>query len=169
MMVGGRSVRGSSQSGGTAQTLILVGLIIDVIGVVALFGIGIFLLIVPLLGGLLFGLALIGLLWTFLVYLFSYQRVREGDYEGARTPTLVFAILSLITIALIPGILFLIAYVKLGDAIREEPGVATAWGVAPTVPIPSSPPAAGTKFCAHCGRANPTTGLYCQGCGAPLS
>jgi len=159
---------GSSPSGDTARTLILVGLIIDVIGVVALFGIGFFLLIVPPLAGLLFGLAVIGLLWIFLVYLFSYQRVREGDYEGARTPTLVFAILSLITIALIPGILFLIAYVKLGDAIREEPNVAAAWGTAPAAPVPSSPSAAGGKFCAHCGRANPATGLYCQGCGAPL-
>jgi hypothetical protein len=162
-------VSGSSASGDTAQTLILVGLILDVILEAILLLVGLFFLIVPLVGAIILGLALIGLLWVFLVYLFSYQRVREGDYEGARTPTLVFAILSLLSVALIPGILFLIAYVKLGDAIREEPNAAPAWGAPAAPAAPASPlPTTGSKFCEHCGRANPAAGIYCQGCGAPL-
>jgi hypothetical protein len=162
-------VSGSSPSGDTARTLILVGLILDVIFEMILLALGVLLLAVTLIGGLLLGFGVIGLIWIFLVYVFSYQPVREGDYEGARTATLVFAILSLITLALIPGILFLIAYVKLGDAIREEPNVAPAWGTGPTAPIPAYGAAAGGgKICSHCGRSNPATGLYCQGCGAPL-
>ncbi|HLY76277.1 MAG TPA: hypothetical protein VKT21_00140, partial [Thermoplasmata archaeon] len=49
-----------------------------------------------------------------------YKPVREGRYEQAKTPTLVFAILSLVTISIISGILYLIAYIKLGDAVREQ-------------------------------------------------
>jgi len=159
----------SSPSGDTARTLILVGLIIDIILEAILLGVGVLLLGYVIIGAVILGFAIIGLVWIFLVYVFSYSPVREGDYEGARTPTLVFAILSLITLSLIPGILFLIAYVKLGDAIREEPNVAPAWGTGPTAPIPSYAPASGGgKLCSHCGRTNPPTGLYCQGCGAPL-
>jgi hypothetical protein len=165
-------MRGSSPSAETARTLILVGLIIDVIFEVVLLFFGLVLLAAPILGGIVLAFAVIGFVWIALIWLFSYDRVREGDYEGSRAPTLVFAILSLITLALIPGILFLIAYIKLGDAIREEPKGSLAWGVTPTAPLPTAPlgvaVAAGPRFCSHCGRANPATGVFCEGCGAPL-
>lgn len=162
-------MRGRSESGDTAKTLILVGLILDIIGAVVLLLIGLFILIFPLLGEILLGLALIGLVWVVLVWLFSYRRVVEGDYEGARTPTLVFAILSLVTFGLIPGILFLIAYIKLGDAIREGRVATPAWG-APYPPFQPQPPApgAGARFCTYCGAPGPASGAYCQNCGAPL-
>lgn len=164
-------MRGANRSGDTARTLILIGLILDVIGEAILLLVGVFFLIVPLLGAIVLGIALIGFVWVALVYVFSYERVRNGDYEGARTPTLVFAILSLITLALIPGILFLIGYVKLGDALREATPAAPAWGspAPPSVPIPAAPLAGGMRYCAHCGRANPGGTAYCTGCGAPLS
>ncbi|HYA11217.1 MAG TPA: zinc ribbon domain-containing protein, partial [Thermoplasmata archaeon] len=137
---------------------------------VILVGVGALFLIVPFLGAIILGFALIGFVWIALIWVFSYQRVNDGDYEGARTPTLVFAILSLITLSLIPGILFLIAYVKLGDAIREGAATTPAWGAPPPAPplSPSPAPAGAGRFCSHCGRANPGTGAYCLGCGAPL-
>lgn len=164
-------MRGESPSAGTARTLILVGLILDIIFEVILLLVGLLFLIVPFLGAIVLGLAVIGFVWIALIWAFSYQRVQEGDYAGARTPTLVFAILSLITFAIIPGILFLIAYVKLGDALQESAPAAPAWGAPPTpsFPIPSAGPAAGARFCSHCGRANSGTGGFCQGCGAPLA
>jgi hypothetical protein len=164
-------MRGMTPSGGTAKSLVLVGLILDLIFEVVLLGVGLLFLIVPFLGALLLGFALIGFVWIALIWVYSYDRIRNGDYEGARTPTLVFAILSLITFSLIPGILFLIAYVKLGDAMRESGPVAPAWGApaAPPPPIPSAASGlAAPRFCSHCGRANPGAGAFCQGCGAPL-
>ncbi len=168
-MVRSVSVRGSDRSGETAQTLILVGLILDIVGVVILFVAGLFLLALVGLGFLLIGLAVIGFVWIALVWAFSYSRVRVGDYEGARTPTLVFAILSLLTLALIPGILFLIAYLKLGDAIDRTGRTAPAWGAHPTAPPPTVPLAASptSRYCSRCGRAG--SGAFCEGCGAPLT
>jgi hypothetical protein len=160
-------VRGSNRAGETAETLILVGLILDIIGEVILLFVGLFLLIVPVFGAIFLGFALVGFVWIALVWMFSYGRVREGDYEGARTPTLVFAILSFITFALIPAILFLIAYIKLGDAIDQSVSMAPAWGTQPLAPTPGLV-AAATKYCSHCGRANSPTNTFCQGCGAPL-
>jgi hypothetical protein len=162
-------VRGPNRSGETAETLVLVGLILDIVGEVILLAIALFVLVFPVVGLLLLGFSLIGFLWIALVWSFSYSRIKAGDYEGARTPTLVFAILSLITFALIPGVLFLIAYIKLGDAI-EQPTVGTpAWGAVPTSPPLGAAPLAASRYCAHCGRASVGVDRYCQGCGAPLA
>jgi hypothetical protein len=166
--------RASSPSGETATTLILVGLIVDVVFEAILIVLGAAVVRGPFGGVVLLALAGIGLLWVVLIYLFSYVRVRRAEYEDARPPTLVFAILSLITLALIPGILFLIAYVKLGDAVREQPATAShAWG-APAPPVPPLPLASAvavpaTRYCSYCGRADTSGGQYCTGCGAPLS
>jgi len=161
-------MRSADRAGETAETLILVGLILDIIGEVILLFFGLFLLIVPLLGAILLVFALVGFVWIALVWSYSYSRVKDGDYEGARAPTLVFAILSLITFAIIPGILFLIAYLKLGDALETQPTPAQAWGSVPTPPIPSVPGAAVPRYCSHCGRASPGSAGFCEGCGAPL-
>lgn len=157
-------------SGETAKLLILIGLILDAIGVAILFLVGAIFVAFPILGGVLLAFAAIGVIWIILVWIFSYERTRAGDYEGARTPTLVFAILSLIILALIPGILWIIAYVKLGDAAREATPVTAAWSTpTPAPPPPPSPaPLPSERYCSHCGRSNPPGGAFCQGCGAPL-
>ena len=149
-----------SQSGETASTLILIGLILQAIEVVVLFGIGLFLLIVPFFGGIVLGLAVIGIIWLILVYLFSYERTASGDYAGARTATLVFGILSLLTIGLISGILYIVAYAKLGDAEADLSQAVPGWGM---TPLPS-----GTKFCPTCGRPNAPSNGFCPWCGARL-
>ncbi len=156
-----------SRSGSTAKTLILIGLILQIIEVVVfLLFVAFVLLAVPLLGFLLGILGLVGLLWVVLVYIYSYLPTSRGDYPAARTPTLVFAILSLLTLSIISGILYLIGYVKLGDAEDELYSRTTlAWSPAPTPPPPPSP---GGRFCPRCGRSAPAASAYCPACGSPL-
>ncbi len=165
--------RPTNPSGQTAGTLILVGLILQGIEVLVLLGFGLLFLLVPFVGAIVLGFALFGIIWLVLVYVFSYQRTREGDYQGARTPTIVFAILSLLSFALISGILYLIAYIKLGDA--ETAQLTPAAPVfAPMPPSPAASgggggtPLAGGKFCTYCGRQNAPTSKFCAGCGAAL-
>jgi hypothetical protein len=98
-------------------------------------------------------------------YYFSYRRIERGDYAGAQAPTLVLGILSILTFNVISGILYLIGYAKLGDAIREQR------------PLPPSPytapyggaPAASFVACRACGRVFPL-GWYgfCPNCGQKL-
>lgn len=109
-------------SASTAKTLILVGLILQLVFVVAGIAYGALLSIVfPILGIVYLAIAALGLVWMILVWMLSYSPVRQGRYEAAKTPTLIFAILSIITLwGIIPGVLYLIAYIKLGDAVREQ-------------------------------------------------
>jgi hypothetical protein len=163
-------------SGETASTLILIGLIFQAIAVVALLGVGALLSFVPFLGLIVLFIAGIGVVWLFVVYLFSYKPTKAGEYSSARTATLVFGILSILTAALIPGVLYIIAYVKLGDAEREAAQIPPAWGAPPSAPsfgVPPPPPPArrldsGTKFCSNCGQPNSTSATFCQSCGARI-
>ncbi|MGA7861770.1 MAG: hypothetical protein WCB19_07935 [Thermoplasmata archaeon] len=116
-------------SGSTAKTLILVGLIFQLIfallflfvfGVVAIVAATSVGLVFPVFDAVWIGFGALGFIFLILIWMFSYKPVSEGRYEQARTPTLIFAILSLITVNLIAGILYLIAYIKLGDAVREQ-------------------------------------------------
>lgn len=165
----------------TAKLLILIGLVFQAIEVVVVFLLGLAFVVAPffLFSFLLLFVGLIGLVWIVLVYLFSYERVARGDYSGARTPTLVFAVLSLLTFHLLSGILYLIAYAELETAEREQaarwhggypgsPGFFPAGPPAAPSPGPSSfaAPAGPPKYCSYCGRANPNPARYCQGCGA---
>ncbi len=114
-------------SGSTAKTLILVGLIFELIfALVYLFVLGVVAFVFaaagvfPVFGVFYIGVGVIGFIFLYLVWMFCYKPVQEGRYQQARTPTLIFAILSLVTINIIAGILYLIAYIKLGDAVREQ-------------------------------------------------
>ncbi|MGD0588914.1 MAG: hypothetical protein ABSA63_09020 [Thermoplasmata archaeon] len=183
----------AGHSADTAETLILIGLIFQVITVVLLLSVGLIFLVVPFLGGIVIFFAFLGFIWVILVYVFSYARTREGDYDGARTPTLVFGILSLLSVGILSGVLYIIAYVKLGDAIDEEEAArnalptATVYGnpFAPPVrpqytaapplqpPLASSPPSvsptgSGSKFCWSCGQPTAFPARFCRNCGAPV-
>jgi hypothetical protein len=152
--------RARTPSGETASTLILIGLILQAIEVAIFLSIGLFLVIFPFFGLFVLGLGGIGVVWVILVYLFSYSPTRNGDYAGARTATLVFAILSLLTLGLISGILYIVAYAKLGDAEREAARPPPGWGAPPLRP--------GWKFCPACGRPALATSSFCQSCGARI-
>lgn len=160
---------------GPAKVLILIGLILQIVEVAVLMALGLVLLIAPLLTILFLPLAAIGVVWVVLVYLFSYRRVADGDYAGASSPTLVFAILSLLTINLISGVLYIVAYVEISRAqdelrARAYPGpgypAAPAWTPPPTF-TPAPAPAA--LYCRYCGRPNPASARFCGGCGGQLA
>lgn len=101
----------------SAATLVLVGTVLGDDLNRVLFVIGSVLRIV-FVGAIILYFAAIGLCWDARIYRFSSRRIRDRDSEGVRTPTMVFAILSLLGLGSVPRILFPIAYTKLGDDAR---------------------------------------------------
>ena len=181
----------AGRSGDTAWLLILIGLVLQIISVLILFGVSALFSSIPIVGGIVLLLAFLGLIFVILVYFFSYRRAADGDYEGARTPTLVFGILSLISLGLVSGILYIIAYVKLGDAADEEERAGrSGWITYGGVPVQSNPPtgALGPNtgfgytspplsspssptnpvFCTNCGQPTFPQARYCRNCGTRL-
>ncbi len=161
-------------SAGTARTLVLIALIFQFIGSAIILP---FLLILPLFAfaggfGIILGIALgigllIGLFFLYIGYAWVYRRIRDGQYEGARTPALILGILGLIFGGFLTGILYLIAYVKIGDAINESrrpamtyappypytPGAAGPGFTPAAAPVPGMAPApAVAPLCPRCGR-----------------
>jgi len=182
-------------SGSTAKTLILVGLIFQLIfallflfafGVAAVFlaSVGVF----PVFAIIWIAFGALGFVFLILIWLLSYKPTSERRYEAARTPTLIFAILSLITINIIAGILYLIAYIKLGDAVREQqmppqgyPGAAPMMAPAqpyggqpypaqayPAQPYPAQPMAPMAPAAVPAAPAAPAA-VMCPKCGKPAT
>ncbi len=167
-------------SASTAKTLILVGLIFQlifailfllVLGVIAFLAaaVGVFSIIAVFY----VIIGLIGFIFLFLIWTLCYKPVREGRYEAARTPTLIFAILSLITVNIIAGVLYLVAYVKLGDAVREQqtpppgyPGGAPM--MSPVAPYAAQPAAPMQPPAAPAPAAAPAP-VVCPKCGRPAT
>ncbi len=162
-----------SPSGGSAETLVLIALILQVIGAA--------ILIVGL--GVLFGfsvlrpfrfaalavtvavsIAVVALVFLYCAYEFSYRHIQRGEYYQAKTPTLVIGILSLF-VGVIPGIFYLVGYVKLDDAIREQQGFVGGYGPGHPTLSPGTPHTA----CLGCGRVYPVGQfLFCPACGKKL-
>lgn len=71
------------------------------------------------LGGM-FGIGFfIGFIWIILDYFLVYANLSsEERFPRARTPALVLGIIQLLIGGVIPGILLIIAYVKVGDSLR---------------------------------------------------
>jgi len=71
--------------------------------------------------GLIFGVGFaISIVWIALDYFLVYVNLQtQANVPRARTPALVLGIIQLLTGGLIPGILLLIAYVKIGDSMRR--------------------------------------------------
>ncbi len=165
-----------SPSGSTAKTLILVAIILDLIfALFYVFAVGLLFLIslVLLLSILFIAFGALAFVWLVLIWLLCYKPTKAGQYEQARTPTLVFMILSFITLNFLTGILLLIAYLKLGDAARESqmpptggyyPGMPTA--AAPAYAAPPQPPATGTAS-SPATTAGPGSVPICPKCGKP--
>lgn len=159
------SARLRTPSGGTAEALVLVGLILQVVGgVILLGGIGwlfgfsilypypYWWIALPAAGAV----AAVVVVFLYLVYSLSYARIRRQEYAAAETPTLVLGILSLF-VGILPGILYIIGYVKLGDARREQQAAA-----APYAPVSQ-------VACRACGRVHPAGAFtFCPNCGQKL-
>jgi hypothetical protein len=163
-------------SAGSAETLVLVALILQVIGAVVLIGAILLLFgyaafhpfafawLVVLIAAMVGGVAL---LFLYFAYEYSYRRIQYGDYAGAQAPTLVIGILSLF-LGIIPGILYLVGYVKLSDAIREQQMPPVTYGPAPGF-APSVAPAVPQIACRGCGRVYPIGQFpFCPNCGQKI-
>lgn len=160
-------------SAGTAETLVLIALILQVIGGIVLFGSVAWLLgysvVYPfdyawaaVTAAL--GVAVVVGVFLYFAYTASYQRIQRGDYAGAQTPTLVIGILSLFA-GILPGIFYLIGYVKLGDALREQQGYGPGYAAAPPTAVGVTPQLA----CKGCGRVYPVGAFgFCPNCGQKL-
>ncbi len=168
------AVRPRSPSASTAETLVLAALILQIIGaavlatvVLLVFG---FTAVHPFRAAVIFALVAgsilaIAAVFLYLAYEYSYRRIQNGDYAGAQAPTLVIGILSLF-FGIVPGVLYLVGYIKLGDALREQMGPSIGPG-----PMyggyPSVPPA--QIACRGCGRVYYVGQfLFCPNCGQKL-
>lgn len=60
---------------------------------------------------------LLGILWALLNYFFIYVPLKHNELEKAETPALALGIMELLFGGVIPGILLLVAYVRIGDAL----------------------------------------------------
>jgi hypothetical protein len=113
-------------------------------------------------GGLLppwvyFTLGGVGIAWVLLVYGLAYRPLRAGEYAKARTPTLIFAALSLGTLEFFSGLLYIFAYEDLRKAQSPAPSALAGTGPRPL--------ASRSKVCPACHRTNPTSTTFCQACG----
>ena len=178
---------GKPPSASTAETLILIAFIFQaIVSIIFLIPLGVVALIAAT-GVVFFGfgfifaiiyiaLGAVDVLLLYVGYAYSYSATRNGQYEAARSPTLVLGILGLFLGFIIVGVLYLVAYVKLGDAVNEMrqpvygypgpgyypgpvPGAAPGYAP-PQTPLQGSNPTSP-------GAAAVPTGPACPRCGRP--
>ncbi|MCL4333926.1 MAG: hypothetical protein M1290_00095 [Candidatus Thermoplasmatota archaeon] len=65
----------------------------------------------------------IGILWTLLDYFLIYKRLKEERVKEADTPAIVLGIIQLIFGGLIPGILLIVAWIKIRDSVNMQDGL----------------------------------------------
>jgi hypothetical protein len=154
-------------AGHSAETLALVALVFQALG--AAFVFLLIALLVPAaswagfaaapFGLFLIAVAFVTALLLYVGYDFSYRRIQLGDYQGAEAATLVLGILLLFP-TIVPGILYLVAYGRLGEAQRERWWMPQAYGGATPWPTPGPPgyPAGNAPLyppiCPRCGSAS---------------
>jgi len=163
-------------SAGTAETLVLVALILQLIGAAVLYIALTFLFGVAAFHPFPFAwlavsaaviVGVVGFLFLYCAYEFSYARIRRGEYQAAQAPTLVIGILSLF-LGIIPGILYIIGYVKLGDAVREQQTASMPYSPGYGFPTPQAPMAPQVA-CRGCGRVQFAGQFaFCPHCGQKL-
>lgn len=64
---------------------------------------------------------LVSIIWILLDYFLIYKKLATEKVRDAEVPSLVLGIIQLIFGGLIPGILLIIAYVKIRDSLRRIP------------------------------------------------
>jgi hypothetical protein len=147
--------RAKPPSQGTAETLALIAWIFQVISSLVFIALG----ALVVYGGTILGFAfsdvgiflwaiaflalVVPILMLYVGFVYSYRRIRDGNLAGARAPTLLLGVLGLFFGGLIVGILYLVAYVKVGDAENETrtwgyPSGSGPYGSAPGYPGPYS-------------------------------
>ncbi|MCL4333903.1 MAG: hypothetical protein M1290_06780 [Candidatus Thermoplasmatota archaeon] len=62
----------------------------------------------------------IGILWLALDYFLIYKKIKEERIKEAETPALILGIIQLIFGGLIPGILLIVAWIKIKDSVNRQ-------------------------------------------------
>lgn len=62
----------------------------------------------------------IGLIWVFLDYFLVYSPISKGDIQRSETSALILSILQILFGGVIPGILLLVAWVKIKDSMKRQ-------------------------------------------------
>ena len=69
----------------------------------------------------------ISIVWIFLDYFLVYRNLKSPlDLPKAQSPALILGIIQLLFGGFIPGILLLVAYLKIGDAMKAKEQYAPA-------------------------------------------
>lgn len=142
--------RPKNSTGGTAEILVLVALVFQLIFTlvltVTLFRGAAFLFFFGF-GALGFALGaivlLVGLFFLYAGFAWVYQRARAGSYDDARPWALLLGVLGIPFGFILVGLLYLIAYVMLGTAANEQRTMAAAapsMGAPPMGASPAGPP-----------------------------
>ncbi|HYA70673.1 MAG TPA: hypothetical protein VEH28_04815 [Thermoplasmata archaeon] len=162
-----------SPSGSSASAIVLVGIGFQVLGALLLFA-----LVSTYVGWSIFNpyaynwfvatavysVAAGVILLILFAFFFAYLPIQRGNYVSAQTPALVLGVLSILTLNIISGVLFLVGYVKIGDAIREQQRSAAGPGAQPTAVAAGS-----LVACKGCGRVFPFGAFgFCPNCGQKL-
>ena len=144
----------------TAKTYCLIGVIFSFIAALVWI---ILSAILSLLATIFVGLGVLAVLIAIMVYVTTYERIRTGDYAGAKGPCLVWGILGLVTGFGISGIFLILAHSKLSEISLYAPVV----GPAPPRPVVPPPPVAtaGSIVCFGCGSFIPAAAASCPRCG----
>ncbi len=86
---------------------------------------------------------IVGLAFLYAGYKFAYKKIQSGDYAGASTWALILGIIGIFTF-LIPGIIWIVTWVKTKDAVNEQASMGgRAYGT-PSFGLPSAPAMAGS-------------------------
>ncbi len=65
-------------------------------------------------------ISLIGLFWILLDYFLIYKPLGEGNVRSTESPAIILGILQLLIGGFIPGILIIIAWIKIRDSLRNK-------------------------------------------------
>jgi len=96
-----------------------------------------------------------------LIYITTYDRIRIGDFEGAKGPCLLWGFLGLILGGVVVGLFLILAHSKLSEVFQRAPAMGTPqYGLPPVAKT-------GSAICFGCGSVIPVNATSCPRCGKP--
>ncbi len=142
--------------------------LVRIAGIFGIIAMVIGIIVTAILFMILWPLALIGVLTILLGYVFYdnckkiNEMVDQGQYQQAKSKTLIWTIVGLIFLNIIPGIVLLIAYLKFDDLMNPSRG----YGYMPAPPqYATPPPQTPQRLCLNCGQQIAANYNNCPHCG----